>query len=604
MSIGKITWDIKNGVVASTAINGVMENGVMINKPFKKLITLFNSLPIPDIQDCKVSAWLHIQDGKDFFHLRDIGAEAGSRLSPAFSFCQEKLFYQKEKNLPTSGNADEPNFLLILHLAHSGDDNNSIFFPRYSSVMDSSVWNYYLCVSDTELNEHAAWIVKNIACNKINGIYELAISKEYADLNARLVCDSYIASESKGHGSDISPFLFHSEWKMEKQYKLDKVKKYSWRFLLIDDYAWRSMDKNDESNDPNESVITTKVYKNSKLDILSRTIESMGFKVRLVIKSVDENGNSLVVDKNGQSFSDEEKTNEGAPIIEIWGVDSIKEAFTAFDKKRKFDIILLDYLLGKHSIHDTLGENYHYYHSGREYGYQFLKRLKDADSYDDIPKIEDGPVGKQYFMFISAFTTAVGERLRTESLLRSEEKWYIAEGACPTNTPSLFRYYLSRVMEDRLEQTCIDGLSYDSIGLSYDSILNNLERIFETNLIGNSQDKRDQRIKSVREKAYDKYNDILGLHYDYFELKKDEDKSLLVNSFLRDKDHMDALLEHLLQFIHLIAFGTVRQWPEIWEEYQFVVRTLNISHDDNENNRKVRRVSRLIEKHIIDLKSA
>jgi hypothetical protein len=36
------------------------------------------------------------------------------------------------------------------------------------------------------------------------------------------------------------------------------------------------------------------------------------------------------------------------------------------------------------------------------------------------------------------------------------------------------------------------------------------------------------------------------------------------------KQTLGGLLEHVTHMVYLTAFGTVRQWPEIWEEYRFV----------------------------------
>ena len=63
---------------------------------------------------------------------------------------------------------------------------------------------------------------------------------------------------------------------------------------------------------------------------------------------------------------------------------------------------------------------------------------------------------------------------------------------------------------------------------------------------------------------------------------------------------MGAMLEHLLQLVHLTAFGTVRQWPEIWEEYQYFVRTFVVK---DENKKDLNNLTKDIEKYIIDLKS-
>ena len=36
----------------------------------------------------------------------------------------------------------------------------------------------------------------------------------------------------------------------------------------------------------------------------------------------------------------------------------------------------------------------------------------------------------------------------------------------------------------------------------------------------------------------------------------------------------EGVLEHLTQLVYLTAFGTVRQWPEMWEEYQYIKSVL------------------------------
>ena len=69
---------------------------------------------------------------------------------------------------------------------------------------------------------------------------------------------------------------------------------------------------------------------------------------------------------------------------------------------------------------------------------------------------------------------------------------------------------------------------------------------------------------------------------------------------MKKQVHLGTMLEHLLQLVHLTAFGTVRQWPEIWEEYQFFTRTVNDSH---KYKNLMGNITESIEEHIIDLKS-
>jgi hypothetical protein len=227
--------------------------------------------------------------------------------------------------------------------------------------------------------------------------------------------------------------------------------------------------------------------------------------------------------------------------------------------------------------------------STHDYGYILLSYIKKACAASNN-SIKIGPQNKLFFMFISAFTTAVEERLTREGLLRDEDWWLIGEGACPTNTPELFKYRLIHLMERRLDQTGIKDLSIKNI-------LSEVKGIYQV-----EGEEKTAKIESVRQKAYNKYHKILGFHYDYSVLR-DQDKgcSVLVDSFLKKQVHLGAMLEHLLQLVHLTAFGTVRQWPEIWEEYKFFTRTVN----DKEQGIKglMKDITECIEKYIIDLKS-
>lgn len=556
MSLGVITWTISGGSVAKTSIDLTVAGRP--TPTFTNLTSHFDQLSV-SCEDGEVKAWLHIQDGKDFYQQLYPGEDEGKRLTDKFTFCQEQLFH-KEK--------DE--YLPILHVSAwemAGSRSDFVFFPRYSSVMDSSIWNYYWCTKENkEVKErHLKWIIESIATNKQNGVYNLAIAREYADLNARLVHESYIASKLNGHGMQISPFLFHSEWEMEERVREKELKEYHWRILLIDDYAWRSM--NAHFTPKKKSFVP----KNSKMDVLRRTISSMGFKVECVRKTRG------TVKREGCDAE-----------IEIWGAESIREAFQLLSDKTigEFDIILLDYLLGSHSIDDDFGEEFRN-KSHREYGYEFLKRLKAKRSHGNsiTKKTKAGLAGKHYIMFISAFTTAVGERLRSEGLSRNTERCYIAEGACPTNTPSLFKYYLANIMERRISELGIDSLNESTI-------------LNEATSIYCKTDKTD--IPTVRKRAYQSYRKILGFHYDYFTLKEYQENSLLVASFMKENPRLGAMLEHLLQLVHLTAFGTVRQWPEMWEEYQYVTRTIGL--DKRSSNLK--KFSKNVEDYIIALKSS
>ena len=507
-------------------------------------------------------------------------------------------------------------FSPIIHILNEDGD---IFFtdsffrkygdaPRFCYIMDSGIWNYFA------RNGSDFWRnVKEIVSNWSRGYYDLFIAKEYADLNSRLARESSLyqapgtsGGGATGHGADVSPFLFHSETRMrmfmEKEgdikYLFDK---YKWRFLLLDD-------KIDATKEDGILASTVSEKRITKRDILRERITS-------IFKDPDNPDSHVTCDtviyqkcpfRESDASSqlkgcfsrlpDEQENQEKAEIAEtdadilIVCVETNEDAI-ALLKLYEFDIILLDYLLGKK---DPKAKTH-------DYGYELLTNLNKLsknkgvdDKKNKVEILRDkgfkiGPQGKFFFMFISAFTTAVSERLTLEGLSRNEEIWEIGEGACPTNTPELFKYRLVHLMKRRLSQSGIEDMQDEKI-------LDTIAEVYQS-----KEGEPADRIRSVREKAYEAYHKVLGLHYDYTLLRKyDRTTSRLVSHFLADKVHMGAMLEHLLQLIHLTAFGTVRQWPEIWEEFKYFTRTTNFT---GENHERLLEISKDIEKYIICLKS-
>ena len=495
---------------------------------------------------------------------------------PDVDFFQKKVGQKKKKD-----EDEDKEFSPIIHiLQKEGDifltDDFSPNAPRFRYITDSGIWNYLATDKEDFKND-----VKEIKQNWEKGYYDLLIAREYAELNARLTQNSYLhipqnsghgaaGSTNGGHGAEVSPFLFHSETQIKSKIEPQDVFSYQWRFLLLDD----KVDKKKKDKTGILSSANDDLPPLTKADILRERIGQIpGAKCEYVLAKKNVDDGKWYFYKDGKKETELLAPPEGVNI-QIVCVETIEGA-CALMGKFEFDIILLDYLLDK----DESLSN-----SPRAYGYQLLTKI-----YKREVTVELGPQGKLFFMFISAFTTAVNERLTLEGLSRDEEIWLIGEGACPTNTPELFKYRLLHLMKRRLDQTGIRGLSLQNI-------LGIVKDIFSMD------DTKEERILSVREKAHREYPRILELHYDYFRLRKnDEDKSLLVQSFIKDLVHLGAMLEHLLQMVHLIAFGTVRQWPEIWEEYHFFIRTIRVKGDDD--RKAIIEISKNIEQYIIELKS-
>lgn len=230
---------------------------------------------------------------------------------------------------------------------------------------------------------------------------------------------------------------------------------------------------------------------------------------------------------------------------------------------------MLDYLLGEKDD------------GTREYSYELLKKLeiryKENEKENEKENKADlifGPHRRLYFSFISAFTTAVNERLLAEGLHKSEKFWHIADGACPTNTPYLFLYNLLHLMNKRVEDMGLHKLS----DISKDRFANSWIKENIINEIYGKEEDEGKKVK-VRQNANETFDEVLSLLYHYKKLLDDVHStdnvfnstgSVLATDFVKKNPNLGGFLEHLTQLVYLTAFGTVRQWPEMWEEYQFI----------------------------------
>ncbi len=431
---------------------------------------------------------------------------------------------------------------------------------RYKAIIDSSIWNYYAPIQLKEdrsydfnsLDKAVESIVSTtrfaIGNNSMDNIYKLSVAGEYANFHARLVKESYLTRLGGGHGERVSPYLFHSETEMEgllnTEYRLADLENYRWRILLVDDRVENSFLRRSNGQ----------ISQMSKDIIVGNRIEE------IFIKHKSSKFSNIYIDI--------------VPSLSI-AVDKLK--------KNKYEIILLDYLLGEPSLKGNCKQE-------REYSYELLGIINEdwkRHKTDKKFEFKYGPHGRLYFMFISAFTTAVNERLRAEGLHKSEKYWHIADGACPTNTPHLFMYNLLHLMNKRLEDSGILKLSVKAIG-------DKLEEIFAGT--------------AVRNKANDQFDEVLSLLYHYKNLLEDVEEpdcsdvanmkgSALATSFIHNNPNLGGLLEHVTQLVYLVAFGTVRQWPEMWSEFHYI-RTIMTAEGE-----KGHTCLEKIEKYILKLKT-
>ena len=158
-----------------------------------------------------------------------------------YDFAQTTLVSDTDENK----NEPKPEPLPIIHLVYNDDVLESgSYHKRYAKVMNNSIWNYYIVIKPTHTKTeriesedgykdlsydiaNLQWAIEQIINNsfymtqdkKTANLYNLAICREYADLHARLLQQSYLLSTHKAHGKAVAPFLFHQEQKMLEEIK-------------------------------------------------------------------------------------------------------------------------------------------------------------------------------------------------------------------------------------------------------------------------------------------------------------------------------------------------------------------------------------------------
>ena len=492
---------------------------------------------------------------------------------------------------------DESSFIPTIHVFD--DKISEDKHPRFYDFTDGSIWNYRCSFGN---QERLVEILKAIAINTKNDLYKLSISYEYADLNARLLENSYVATCGYGGHEIISPFLFHSEQTMKKKLENWGSLQHNWRFLLVDDHAVKDLGyaKTHNTTPIGKSHIIAECFNNASL---STNIECFDM-------NSDDSSK-----KPFYSVLCQNKTY-GRNYIKIDCVTSIDRAFKLVTSSR-YDLILLDYKLGEKCEGNAI-----------EFGYELLERIHDKhEELTNNGKI--GPAGRFYFMFISAYTTAVSQRFLKEGYRISTKYWFIDKGACPTNTPYLFLYSLKRLMDKRYEslikhgKNLITALKIDSSNKPIITVIDFLNTLYSP-----------EEEKTVRERCKNGFNAFLLLRSTYDIIKYDvwdgkihkkkdlerdekfvaseENESKLVHSIFPDVIcYNNTFWEHMQHLVYLSAYGTNRQWPEMWEELQSVSDILNnaeieiakyVTKNNPPDNNTTHTIVRLIRNYILDLK--
>lgn len=424
-----------------------------------------------------------------------------------------------------------------------------VIIPRCLKYIDSSIWHYYVPVhlnskrknrefESVDFGKRLQDVLDSILANTNSGLYNLSVTQEQADFYARIISESYLA-DIGAHKKRISPFLFHSEQEIKQLLFEEKFSSYMpeikgmsekdgednsskrkarWRFLLVDDYAKDMM----------------KTYP------LGYTTFCKEEWIRGLLSSLFVNDD----------------------CIELVCVSSVDEAIEQL-KKQRFDVILLDYLLG--------------YQPGgqREYGYDLLEKIKDKEQqgYKEL-QANKGPFGKYWIFPITSFDEAFAQKMREKGWAYNSEDWFLAQGACPLDTPESFKYYLCKLMNSQLKGLEIKIKKCNLTEVH--TLTQFLMAIFEEK-------------EEARKRALKNFNALYLLKTNYGKLKADvriksnepisgnhSAASYLVTSIFEDiNDYDDEFWDHIVFMMYITAYPPANQWFRLSHEYLSIKEVMN-----------------------------
>ena len=518
--------------------------------------------------------------------------------------------------------------------------------PRYVKYLDSSIWHYYYPffswgsepdkisgkTGDTWCPtglDRLLRIFDQMYRNACRGLYTLSNAQEFYELNKRLMREAYLAEMA--HGQAVSPFVFHSEYEARnlieqgrsdfavgREGRTDLFGGTKWRILLVDDHANMFL-KDTGRTQPlplqppydaqnshwNEEIRRTRMCPMGKLQIVYDQLLTVKKDCKIIWSSpgkadlaeIERQMSVGVFSCPAMHWNEENGADcsQGDFDLAIVCAHDVRSAMLLL-KYERFDIVLLDYLLGSGA-------------QGREYSYNLLKDIESQKT--NVPKSEEkslfqrtlfGPNSRLFFLHISAFIPAISERLQEQMLSRDTAYWHIARGACPINTPQQFLYYFFSLMNKRYTE--LIGKDGTLVALLY-------------GIFGASGDSGTGFIP-VKNNAVNRFNDLLELRRKYDVLRRydveREDAgrswqnrrgSLLVYSLLPDMEvYSNSFWEHIKHLVYLVAFGTVRQWPEMWEEYMFVRERLDRAEAALPRQNTGQSLTEMIENYIVGLKNA
>ncbi|NBC07011.1 MAG: hypothetical protein GVY26_07445, partial [Bacteroidetes bacterium] len=338
-----------------------------------------------------------------------------------------------------------------------------IGFDARIKFLDASIWHRYLPVDgfwavkeEFSFESKLADLLSKFREWIQTGIYETNVARATLEFQLRMLRNAHIVKMGhSGHFEAVRPFKFHSETVMEiwrdqiaRRLFRGERKHLKWKFLIIDDFADEGISAGD-----------------GKIDITKK---------QLVLKLLEEAGYPQI---SSGDFIKVPDSNGEQGMVETC-LDTLM-------KEERFDVLLLDYLLG-----NSGGE--------RQYGYEVLLKLVE-DSQTEKPDFFSGPFMRHWVFPISSFPFAMYDKLRQLGIDHYHKLWHLSGGGDPITTPNLFTYNLMHFLSLQVKEVFLD----DEMLAAYISNYNQIDKLDDwAKIVGKKMENLEAKILLLEQEQH------------------------------------------------------------------------------------------------------
>ena len=420
-------------------------------------------------------------------------------------------------------------------------------YERDLLFLDSSIWHRFVSLQPGQrLISRLLRTISDVRAYWNEGLYRTEMAVEYLDYAVRALRAERLFTK-KEHGAWVSLHGFSSEWQAEKNAKepqgalcpqrgdngdaevnaphfLDQC-----RFLLVDDFAEESLSGYLGADTPTKSQVIHRAmgpvgrrmhhHRQGAHDILSS-----GDSIDVREKQLTRASILRAFEAGNRAGRNDEEENR-ADVLDLESAGDIEEAENklrgvAQGEQNMYDIVLLDYLLGRDGDHRP-----------RRLGTELVSAIESEDiNGDESLNGAKGPCHKFWIFPVSAFSRAFVAEMEQGNVRNIDTRYITDSGADPLCTPHLFRLKLLRFMKAQrdeaggtLEQQC-------------ESLADEILDIFPAH----NQDESNWEMGHLREQAARKYPDAVRRHNRIMRLQKDADAGSKMAASLLHRPEEDA----------------------------------------------------------------